>query len=171
MNLFIHQYHQYHTKQFIIYYSDHTSTCVFSVIITTQPRDVTVPLGGTAVFTCLVELNANVNNDDVQWDHMGSNITYFSTNPCKVINDYYGVTQLNSTLIITNVRREHVGPYQFVLDLNDDVVMSRRATLTVLIGMLFSIYQTDDYMNVKICITDSQHNAIIIIERVGACRT
>ena len=85
------------------------------------------------MFTCLVELRQkNINNDDVQWDHMGNTL---SINPYMVKNDITnGATQLNSTLIITNVRREHVGPYQFVLDLNDGDVMSRRATLTVLIG-------------------------------------
>ena len=104
-------------------------------MIATQPKDVAVRLGETAVFTCYVELgNENVNTDDVLWDHMGSAITRSSTNPYMVINDFTdGATQLNSTLMIINVRREHVGPYQFVLDLNDGV-MSRRATLTVLIG-------------------------------------
>jgi len=87
------------------------------------------------VFTCLVELNENINTDDVQWNHMGNAITPLSTNTYKVINDLSnGAEQLNSTLIITNVMREHVGPYQFVLDSNDGVVMSKRATLTVLIG-------------------------------------
>ena len=88
------------------------------------------------MFTCLVELDENFNNDDVHWDHMGHAITHLSTNPYMVINDITnGAEQLNSTLIITNVRREHVGPYQFTLVLNDkSVVMSRRATLTVLIG-------------------------------------
>ena len=109
----------------------------FAVTIITQPGDVTVPLGGTAVFACLVELNENVNTDDVQWDHMGNAITHSSTNPYMVINDITnGFLQLNSTLIINNVRREHVGTYQFVLDLNDGGVMSRRATLTVLIGII-----------------------------------
>ena len=122
----------------------HIAVLCFAVTITTQPRDVTVPLGGTAVFTCLVELDENVGTDDVQWDHMGNVITHLSTNPYVVINDITNeATQLNSTLIITNVMGEHVGPYQFVLDLNDGVVMSRRATLTVLIGMLFSIYVPD----------------------------
>jgi len=66
---------------------------------------------------------------------MGNAITHLSINPYMVINDYTnGDTQLNSTLIITNVRREHAGPYQFVLDLNDDDVMSKRVTLTVLAG-------------------------------------
>jgi len=107
----------------------------YTATITRQPGDVTVPFGGTAVFTCLVELDENVNPDDVQWNHMGNAITPLSTNPYMVINDISnGVTQLNSTLMITNVKREHVGPYQFVLDLNDGDVMSRRATLTVLIG-------------------------------------
>ena len=73
----------------------------FAAIITTQPRDVTVPLGGTAVFTFLVELGENVNTD-VQWDHMGNAITRLCTNPYMVINDFFdGFTQLNSTLIIT----------------------------------------------------------------------
>ena len=87
------------------------------------------------MFTCLVELGRqNINTDDIQWDHMGHAIIHLSTNSYMVINDYTNEgTLLNSTLIITNVRREHAGPYQFTLDLND-VVMSRRATLTVLIG-------------------------------------
>ena len=87
------------------------------------------------MFTCLVELNENVGTDDVKWDHMGHAITRSSTNPYMVINEFFdGFTQLNSTLIITNVRREHVGPYQFVLDLNDGDVMSKRVTLTVQLG-------------------------------------
>ena len=105
-------------------------------MIATQPKDVTVQLGGIAVFTCYVELgNENVNDDKVLWDHIGSTITSSSTNPYMVINVFTdGFTLLNSTLMITNVRREHVGPYQLILDLNDGAVKSRRATLTVLIG-------------------------------------
>ena len=74
------------------------------------------------------------NISDVQWDHMGNTITGSSTAPYTVKTFRRGATQLSSTLIITNVRREHVGPYQFVFDLNDGVVRSRRAILTVLIG-------------------------------------
>ena len=87
------------------------------------------------MFTCLVMgLNKNVMTEDVHWDYMGNAITSFK-NSYEIINDFPNpFTQLNSTLIITNVRREHVGPYQFVLKLNDVVVMSRTATLTVLIG-------------------------------------
>ena len=115
----------------------------YTVTIRTQPRDVTVPLGGTAVFTCLVVgIFEYVNNSDIKWDHMGNTIMNTSTNPYMVINNFaHETTQVKSTLIITNVSREHVGPYLFVLDLNFSDVMSRRATLTVLIGtQIFSVY-------------------------------
>ena len=39
----------------------------FVATITTQPRDVTVPLGGKEVFTCfVVGLDKNINPDDVK---------------------------------------------------------------------------------------------------------
>ena len=110
----------------------------FSVTITTQPSDVAVPSGGTAVFTCVVDLGGQAaNTDDVKWDNMGNAITRVSTDPYMVNNDFetFGQHwQLNSTLTINSVNTRHPGLYQFVLSLNDGDVTSREASLSVLTG-------------------------------------
>jgi len=113
---------------------------VFSVNITTQPTDVTVPSGGTALFICVVRIGRQtITNDDVKWDdNMGNAITRVSTDPYIVDNDFENVGQdlhLTSTLTITNVNTQHAGLYQFVLSLNDGDLMSREASLSVLAGI------------------------------------
>jgi len=110
------------------------------VTITTQPSDVSVPSGGTAVFTCVVNLRRQtVISNNARWnDNMGNTIPLGSTYPYIVDNDIENVGQgihLTSTLTITNVNAQHTGLYQFVLSLNDgDVVMSREAFLSILKG-------------------------------------
>ena len=107
----------------------------FLVTITTQPSDVAVPSGGTAVFTCVVDLgDRNANTDDIKWDNMGNAITRVSTDPYMVENNFDKDDQLISTLTIKNVNTQHTGLYQFVLSLNDGDVMSREATLNLLTG-------------------------------------
>ncbi|XP_065910676.1 uncharacterized protein [Dysidea avara] len=104
-----------------------------SLEVTTQPSDIAVPSGGTAVFTCVVDLgDQNANTDDIKWDNMGNAITRASTDPYMVENDFEGGVQLISTLTIKNVNTQHAGLYQFVLNLNDGDVMSREASLIVL---------------------------------------
>jgi len=110
------------------------------VTITAQPSDVSVPSGGTAVFTCVVNLRREtftINNP--RWvNNMGNIIPIGSTDPYIVDNGIENVGQdryLTSALTITNVNTQHAGLYQFVLILNDgDVVMSREAFLSVLKG-------------------------------------
>ena len=110
----------------------------FSVTITTQPNDVVVPPGGTAVFTCVVDLGRQTaNTDDVKWNNMGKVITRSSTDPYMVNNDFENFgqdSQLNSRLTIKNVNTQHAGLYQFLLRLNDGDVMSRNASLNLLTG-------------------------------------
>ncbi|XP_065890845.1 uncharacterized protein [Dysidea avara] len=109
----------------------------FSVTTTTQPSDVAVPSGGTAVFTCVVDLrDRNANTDDIKWDSMGNAITRASTDPYMVENDFEEGDQLISTLTIKNVNTQHAGLYQFVLSLNDCDVMSREAFLTILTAVI-----------------------------------
>ena len=89
------------------------------------------------MFTCYVVNipRENLGSNDIQWIHMNTVITPERTNSYMIMNDLRkGLTQLNSTLIITNVRREHVGPYQFVIKLNAGDQMSRSASLTALQG-------------------------------------
>jgi len=115
---------------------------VFFTVVTkaTQPSDVGVPSGGTAVFTCVVDLRRQiVTFSDTRWNNnMGNTITRGSTDPFMVDNYIENVGQdryLTSTITITNVNTQHVGLYQFVLSLIDgDVMMSREASLSVLKG-------------------------------------
>jgi len=113
---------------------------VLLVTITAQPSDVTVPSGGTAVFTCVVNLRRQItNSNNARWnDSMGNIITRGSMDPYMVDNEFEFVGDdwhLTSTLTFTNVNTQHAGLYQFVLSLNDgDVVMSREASLSVLKG-------------------------------------
>jgi len=107
------------------------------VTITIQPSDVSVPSGGTAVFTCVVNLRIRaVTSNNARWNNnMGNTITRGSTDPYMVDNDFENVdqdTHLTSTLTITNVNTQHAGLYQFVLSLNDGDVVSRDASLSVL---------------------------------------
>ena len=105
-------------------------------MITTQPSDVAVPAGGEAVFTCVVQVDENIIDDDVRWNHMGNNITVMSTDPYMVTYEVTnGLRLLTSTLTITNVRMEHAGPYKFVLiNTRGGDVISETAVLTVLAG-------------------------------------
>jgi len=110
------------------------------VIITTQPSDVSVSSGGTAVFTCGVNLRRQtVSINNARWmNNMGNTITLGSTDRYMVDNSIENIGQdryLTSTLTITNVNTQHAELYQFVLSLNDgDVVMSREASLSILKG-------------------------------------
>jgi len=112
---------------------------LYVVTITTQPSDVSVPSGGTAMFTCVVNLRmqaVNINNA-IWMNNMGNTIARGSTDPYMVDNDFEiggEDLHLTSTLTITNVNTQHAGLYQFVLSLNDDDVMSREASLSVLKG-------------------------------------
>jgi len=74
---------------------------------------------------------------------MGNAITRTTTDPYMVDNDFenFGQSlQLTSTLTITNVNTLHAGLCQFVLSLNDDYVMSREASLSVLAGIENFVY-------------------------------
>ena len=111
--------------------------------VTIQPNDVTVIFGEVAVFTCIVKTSENF--DNMIWkrfDNIGNALTLANTNHYMISNDFKnGATQLNSTLIITDVRMEHVGLYQFVATRRDVIVISRKTFLTVLEGTLKSFYK------------------------------
>jgi len=124
------------------YYELLLMLCMFFTVvtITTQPSDVAVPSGGTAMFTCVVNLRRQiVTINNARWnDNMGNTITLASTDPYIVDNDFEIVdldVYLTSTLTITNVNTQHAGVYQFVLSLNDGDMMSREAFLSVLKGI------------------------------------
>ena len=83
----------------------------YSVLVISQPDDVTICEGGGAVFTCV--LNSNIRSDDVQWyrfikdtsttemvDPNGENINFLTHTNGSITN---------STLTITNAIKSYTG--------------------------------------------------------------
>jgi len=121
--------------------NSHIILSYYTVTITFQPTNVTVSSGEIVRFTCVVRIGRQqmgAATDNVKWnDNMGNIITRLSTDPYMVDNDFENVDQdilLTSTLTITNVNTQHAGLYQFVLSLRNGSVMSREASLSILIG-------------------------------------
>ena len=98
-----------------------------------RPDDVTVCEGRSTTFTCV--LNGSINSDDVQWYRLikdtgttemvhqqGSNIRFTTSTTNNI---------LNSSLIISNARKSHIGYYWVRLP-SDDVC---NVSLTVIASM------------------------------------
>ena len=82
----------------------------YSVLVISQPDDVTICEGRRAVFTCV--LNSNIRSNDVQWyrfikdtsttetvDPNGENINFFTRT----------IGNTSSSLTITNARKSYTG--------------------------------------------------------------
>ena len=93
----------------------------FIVTVIDQPDNVTVCLGGTVVFTCVMDItNVSISEEDVKWwrirtDHAQSSIKVRTQLPkntrrYKVTNTINN-KRLNSTLMITNVISTLNGSY------------------------------------------------------------
>ena len=111
--------------------------CILHTVgVITQPNDVTVIAGEVAVFTCVMDINENSVN--VTWkrsDIVGKAITLTNTNHYMISGKFTGSsTQFTSTLTISDVRMEHAGLYQMVVNIRGVDVMSRKTSLTVLTG-------------------------------------
>ena len=115
-----------------------------TVTVITQPVNTTVCEGGTAVFTCEMDiLNVNVSlMDDVKWwrirtDQNSGNIIV-NTQALERFNITNSISQgtLTSALMITNVRSIDIGPYWCVLMINNESTMaSNMAFLNITNGM------------------------------------
>ena len=101
----------------------------------TQPDNTTACEGGTAIFTCVVDMHtASIDTEDTNWwrkrvDQNSSPIkiafTAFGHRTVNSINGY----RLTSLLMITNVKSTHIGPYW--LKFNESTNLSDVAYLSV----------------------------------------
>ena len=83
----------------------------------TQPDNTTACEGGTAIFTCVVDMHtASIDTEDTNWwrkrvDQNSSPIKIaFTASGHHTVNTISGY-RLTSLLMITNVRLTHIGPY------------------------------------------------------------
>ena len=93
-------------------------TCTVTVI--TQPNNVTGCVGGTAMFTCVIKLNVNMNVEDIRWwtirnDHSTSGsqrliVRTQGTTAFDTTSNINGET-LSSVLLINGLRSQFIGPY------------------------------------------------------------
>ena len=93
-----------------------TVAIAVNVTVITQPDNITVCEGGTAVFTCVMDiLNVSINTEDINWwririDHKGLTEITETVTRYTISNDING-HELTSALMITNVRLGDMGPY------------------------------------------------------------
>ena len=101
----------------------------------TQPDNTTACEGGTAIFTCIVDIhNASIDTRDTNWwrTRIGQNPSTpikmpFTASGHHTVNSINGY-RLTSLLMITNVKLTHIGPYWLQLNesrnLSDVVYLS-----------------------------------------------
>ena len=116
---------------------------MYLVAVITQPDNTTVCEGGTAVFTCEMDsLNVDVSLVDVKWwrtrEDQNLNVTV-NTQGLRRLNVNNSISEgtLTSTLMITDVRSNHIGPYWCVLMSNELTVASNMAFLNI--GMYINV--------------------------------
>ena len=104
---------------------------IYVVTVITQPDNITVCEGGTAVFTCEMDsLNVNVSLVDAKWwrTREDQNLVNFTINTYALarlnVNNSISQGALTSALIITDVRSTDIGSYWCVLKITDELVIS-----------------------------------------------
>ena len=127
----------------------YTVAIAVNVTVITQPDNTTVCEGGTAVFTCVVDiiLNVNINTEDISWwrirtDH-DSVILITETVTRYIISNDINEHRVTSVLTITNLRLADMGPYW--PGLTDDNQLCSMAFLSVVLQNGMCVYH--------ICIT------------------
>ena len=93
-----------------------TVAIAVNVTVITQPDNITVCEGGTAVFTCVMDiLNANISTEDIRWWRMRINhnsLTKITETVTRyTISNDINEHRVTSVLMITNVRLADMGPY------------------------------------------------------------
>ena len=90
---------------------------IITVTVVTQPRNTTGCVGGTAMFTCVMNITVNKSTDNIKWwrrriddDSPSIEIKTQGTNLFSITRTISGGT-LTSILMITNLRLAFVGPY------------------------------------------------------------
>ena len=111
--------------------------CKFYYVVTviTQPNNTTICEGGTAVFTCVMDiLNVSVSLADVKWwrtrtdlglNRYSVNVIISTQGLARLsLNNNISQDTLTSALMITNVRSSDIGPYWCVLMITNESMMA-----------------------------------------------
>ena len=102
----------------------------------TQPHNTTGCVGGTAMFTCVMNVTVNIRTDDIKWwrkridnDSPRDEIPTQGSNLFSTASSINGGI-LTSVLIITNLRLLFIGPYW--LEVADGIGSSDSAFLSII---------------------------------------
>ena len=129
----------------------HVSNYLYvTVTVITQPDNTTACEGGTAIFTCVVDIhNVSIDTRNINWwrkriDQNSSPIKVaFTAAGHRTVNSINGY-RLTSLLMITNVKSTHIGPYW----LNESRNLSDVAYLSVTPnGMYACPYNIDIFIS------------------------
>ena len=102
------------------------SLCItVTVTVITQPDNATTCEGGTAVFTCVMDIqNVNISIEDIRWwrKREDNNMTIMLSPNLKRYNitNIFNEHILTSVLTITNVRLADLGPYWLGLTVEEN---------------------------------------------------
>ena len=105
-----------------------------------HPDNSTVCNGGTAIFTCIIDiLNVSINTRDIKWqrireDHNTTVMISHGVRRFNVVNNISEGT-LTSVVMITNVRSTDMGPYWLELKITNESMTSDTGFLNVPNGM------------------------------------
>ena len=122
----------------------------------TQPHNTTGCIGGTAMFTCVINATVNISTDNIQWwrkrinhNSMPNEIKALASNIFSVTNSNNGRT-ITSVLIITVLRSDLMGPYW--LKVADGTQMSDMAFLIIVPrGTYMCICVLCTYVHMSLC--------------------
>ena len=101
-----------------------------TVTVITQPDNATVCEGGTAHFTCVMNITNVSESIDVKWwrirkDQNSGNVLIGTQGVTRFgVNKSTSQDTLTSALVITDVRTTDIGPYWCVVMINDELTMA-----------------------------------------------
>ena len=104
-----------------------------TVTVITQPHNVSGCLGGTAMFTCVINIeNMNIDTQDIKWwtSRIDDAAHEIKENNLFIITSNISGSVLKTVLMITLLRSAHVG--QYWVGMVDDTKLSNVAYLSII---------------------------------------
>ena len=138
-----------------------------TVTVFTHPGNTTVCEGGTAVFTCVMNIeNVMISENDISWWTMRRDHNNNALEPAMI--NVAGVLKLNisndikqrkvtSIFTITDVRQNYVGPYWLILMVSNEQTRSNTAFLNIAPNgtyiCIYCMYANKNTLGIKNCET------------------
>ena len=117
---------------------------IYVVTVITQPASTTACVGGTAVFTCVMDIpNVNISILDITWWRIRNSDAHWIRIISKAVrrlnvNNSINQGTLTSAFMITDVRSIDVGPYLFILMIPNKFAMgSNMAFLNIVTSGMY----------------------------------